>query len=142
VLDENFPDLGSLERNPQFPGQRFDLAVMNEAFKGLAFDIFWERHDGMAPCSCPRNPYQFIFDFSPNVRRRIYTTNAIESLNRDIRKATKTRASFPTETAAMKLLYLAVRKVEKRWLRPSPYWKAAMSELTIEFSGRLTPYLD
>ncbi|MFU0841482.1 MAG: hypothetical protein ACFWTZ_02480 [Burkholderia sp.] len=42
----------------------------------------------------------------------------------------------------MKLLYLAVRKVEKRWLRPSPYWKAAISELAIEFGDRLTPYLD
>jgi putative transposase len=83
-----------------------------------------------------------FFDFSPNVRRLIYTTNAIESLNRDLRKAAKTRASFPTEAAAMKLLYLAVRKVEKRWLRPSPYWKAAMTELAIEFGDRLTPCLD
>ena len=73
---------------------------------------------------------------------RLYTTNAIESLNRDLRKVVKIRASFPTETAAMKLLYLAVRKIEKRWLRPSTFWKAAMRELAIEFGDRITPYID
>ena len=83
-----------------------------------------------------------FFDFSPAVRRLIYTTNAIESLNRDLRKVVKTRASFPSETAAMKLIYLAVRKVEKRWVRPSPYWKAAMRELAIEYGDRITPFLD
>ena len=83
-----------------------------------------------------------FFDFSANVRRLIYTTNAIESLNRDLRKVVKIRASFPTEMAAMKLLYLAVRKIEKRWLRPSTFWKAAMRELAIEFGDRITPYID
>ena len=83
-----------------------------------------------------------FFDFSPAVRRLIYTINAIESLNRDLRKVVKTRASFPSETAAMKLIYLAVRKVEKRWVRPSPYWNAAMRELTIKYGDRITPFLD
>ena len=73
-----------------------------------------------------------FFDFSANVRRLVYTTNATESLNRDLRKVVKIRASFPTETAAMKLLYLAVRKIEK----------AAMRELAIEFGDRITPYID
>ena len=83
-----------------------------------------------------------FFDFSPNIRRLIYTTNAIESLNRDLRKVIKTRAAFPTETAALKLLFLAIRKVEKRWVRPSPYWSAAMRELVVLFGDRITPYID
>ena len=83
-----------------------------------------------------------FFEFSPAVRRLIYTTNAIESLNRDLRKVVKTRASFPSETAALKLLYLAIRKVERRWVRPSPYWKTAMRELTIEFGDRIAPFFD
>ena len=83
-----------------------------------------------------------FFEFSPEVRRLIYTTNAIESLNRELRKVTKTRAAFPNKAALMKLLYLAVRNVTQKWKRPSPYWKSALRELAIQFEDRLIPFID
>ena len=83
-----------------------------------------------------------FFEFSPEVRRLIYTTNAVESLNRELRKVTKTRAAFPNKAALMKLLYLAVRNVTQKWKRPSPYWKSALRELAIQFEDRLIPFID
>jgi transposase-like protein len=65
---------------------------------------------------CPISWQEVIpfFAFPPDVRKIIYTTNAIESLNRVIRKTTKTRGSFPTDDAATKLIYLAIRNFEKK----------------------------
>ena len=83
-----------------------------------------------------------FFEFSPEVRQLIYTPNPIENLNRELKKVTKTRASFPNETALMKLLYLAVKKVTQKWKRPSPFWKAALRELAIQFDDRLIPFVD
>ena len=72
----------------------------------------------------------------------MYTTNAIESLNRELREITKMRASFPNKTALMKLLYLAVKKVKQKWRRPSRYWKAVLRELAIQFDARLIHFVD
>ena len=83
-----------------------------------------------------------FFEFLPEVRRLIYTTNAIESLNCELRKITKMRASFPNKTALIKLLYLGVKKVKQKWKRPSPYWKAVLRELAIQFDARLIPFVD
>ena len=59
-----------------------------------------------------------FFAFAPGIRKMIYTTNAVEALNRSLRKIIKPRASFPTDDAALKLLYLAIQNAELRWRRP------------------------
>ena len=78
-----------------------------------------------------------LFSFPPNIRRIMYTTNAIESLNRSLRKIIKTRGSFPNEEAALKLLYLAITKSGIHWKRPV-VWTAAMSQFAILFGERFS----
>jgi putative transposase len=79
-----------------------------------------------------------FFAFSPEIRRVIYTTNAIESLNRVIRKSIKTRGSFPSEDAAEKLIYLAIRGHEKT-ARTVRGWLTAMNQFAIMFEDRFSP---
>jgi transposase-like protein len=67
----------------------------------------------------------------------IYTTNAIESLNRSLRKVIKTKAVFPDEESVFKLMYLALNNISKRWTQPIKDWKAALSHFAILFPGRL-----
>lgn len=78
-----------------------------------------------------------FFAYSPQIRRLIYTTNAIESLNFQLRKVIKAKGHFPNDEAATKLLFLALRNVEKKWRQPPTYWKAVLNELVIHFEGRL-----
>ena len=77
-----------------------------------------------------------FFAYPPEVRRMIYTTNAIESLHRGLRKIIKTRGAFPNDEAAMKLLYLALRNIGVHW-KPAIEWRAAYAQFTIFFSDRL-----
>jgi len=77
-----------------------------------------------------------FFVYPPEVRRMIYTTNAIESLHRGLRKIIKTRGSFPSDEAAMKLLFLALRNVGVHW-RPAIEWRAAFAQFAILFPDRL-----
>jgi putative transposase len=79
-----------------------------------------------------------FFAFSPEIRRVIYTTNAVESLNRVIRKAIKTRGSFPSEQAAEKLIYLAIRSHEKT-ARTVRGWLTAVNQFAIMFEDRFSP---
>lgn len=83
-----------------------------------------------------------FLEFSPGVRKLIYTTNSIEGLNRQIRKVIKTRASFPNDKAALKLMFLAIRNITRKWRAASTYWKTALKEMAIQFGDRLVPYLD
>jgi putative transposase len=76
-----------------------------------------------------------LFAFPPAIRKMIYTTNAVESLNRSLRKIIKTRGSFPTDEAAIKLLYLAIQNAAIGWRRPIE-WTAAMSQFAILFGDR------
>jgi transposase-like protein len=76
-----------------------------------------------------------FFAFAPEIRKMIYTTNAVEALNRSLRKIIKTRGSFPTDEAAMKLLYLAIKNAGVHWRRPIA-WTAAMSQFAIQFGDR------
>lgn len=82
-----------------------------------------------------------IFDYSDEIRKAIYTTNAIESLNSVIRKATKKRKIFPTDESALKVVYLATQAAAKKWTMPIQNWKQAMNRFAIEFEEQLTPYL-
>ena len=82
-----------------------------------------------------------FFQYSPEIRRLIYTTNPIESLNRGIRKVTKTRAIFPTEDAVLKLFFLAVEDIEKRWTQRIQGWGKILSQLGIHFEERIKGYI-
>jgi putative transposase len=75
--------------------------------------------------------------FPQEIRKGIYTTNAIESLNRQLRKVVKTRGHFPSDLAATKLLYLALTRAKKTWGRPFPQWGQAYNQFAIYFEGRL-----
>ena len=79
-----------------------------------------------------------FFAFPAEIRRVIYTTNAIESLHMTLRKVTKTRGSFPNEEAARKLLYLALRNVSKKW-QTIQNWKDALNRFAILWPGRIPP---
>ena len=79
-----------------------------------------------------------FFDYPPEIRKVIYTTNAIESLNASLRKITKTRRSFPTDDSVMKILYLAFHQISKKWTMPIRDWKAAMSQFMIMYSDRVS----
>lgn len=88
-----------------------------------------------------RNNWENIipfFDFPKDIRRVIYTTNIIESLNRTLRKSVKTRGHFPTEDSLMKVLYLAIKGVSKKWTMPLRNWTEAMNQFSIVFGDRYT----
>ncbi len=77
-----------------------------------------------------------FFGFSRSIRRAIYTTNAIESLNSTVRRAVRTKGHFPHDDAAKKLIYLALRGVAAKWKRPPPYWSGVKAEFAIRFEER------
>jgi len=74
-----------------------------------------------------------LFDYPDDIRKAIYTTNAIESLNSVVRKAIKNRKVFPTDNSAMKVVYLAIESASKKWSMPIHNWKAALNRFMIEF---------
>lgn len=78
-----------------------------------------------------------FFDYSPEIRKVIYTTNAIESLNYSLRKLLKTRGSFPNDDAVLKMLYLAINRASKKWTMPIRNWKAALNQFVILFGDRV-----
>jgi len=78
-----------------------------------------------------------FFDYPPEIRRIIYTTNAIESVNMSLRKITKNRGSFPSDDALLKLFYLALANIAKKWSMPLRDWKAALTRFTIQFEERM-----
>ena len=85
-----------------------------------------------------RRAWQYVvpfFAFAPAIRKMIYTTNALEALNRSLRKIIKTRGSFPNDEAAMKLLYLAIKNAGMRWRR-GVEWTSAMGQFAIQFGDR------
>jgi len=79
-----------------------------------------------------------FFAFPPPIRRVIYTTNAIESVNAGVRKIIKTRGHFPTDEAAMKLIWLALRNITADWMLPVHHWKEAMNQFAILYGDRFT----
>jgi putative transposase len=81
-----------------------------------------------------------LFEFPSEIRKAIYTTNAVESLNSVIRAATKRRKVFPTDESAKKIIYLAIEQASKKWTMPIRNWKMALSRFEIEFGDRLTDH--
>jgi putative transposase len=98
----------------------------------------WGRKYPAIAQSWRRNWEQVIpfFAFAPEVRTILYTTNAIESLNAQVRKAVRIRGHFPSEEAATKLIWLVLRKVQTRWQSPPTSWQAAKAQLAIQFEDR------
>lgn len=80
-----------------------------------------------------------FFDYPPPIRKVIYTTNAIESLNTYLRNVTKNRRSFPTDESVIKVLYLAQHQFSKKWTMPIRDWKQAMGQFMILFGDRVSP---
>jgi transposase-like protein len=77
-----------------------------------------------------------MFDYTPEIRRLIYTPNLIEGYNRQLRKVTQNRAAFPSPEAARKLLWLAHRDIAKKWTMPIPNWPIILNQLAIRFEDR------
>jgi putative transposase len=114
-------------------------AVSAEAAEAAlaAFRLKWPKHQVVADV-WQRNWARVVpfFDFPEDIRRIIYTTNAIESLHMTLRKVTKNRGSFPSEEAALKLLYLALQNVEKKW-HTVQTWKEALRHFMIRWGDRI-----
>jgi transposase-like protein len=107
-------ELDAFERGPW--GQKFPTVV-------AAWRRAWDR---VIP----------LFAFPPEVRRVIYTTNAIESLHARLRKIIKTRGHFPSDDAATKLIWLALRNITADWGRAATEWRAAMNQFAIAYGDR------
>ena len=103
---------------------------------------FAEKWDAKYPAISPswRADWQRLttfFDYPPEIRKVIYTTNAVESLNASMRKVLKNRGAFPNDQAIMKLLYLGLNNVAKKWTQPIQNWKAALNQFVILFGDRV-----
>lgn len=79
-----------------------------------------------------------FFQYTPEIRRIMYTTNSIESYNRQLRKVTKTKSVFPTTESVQKMLYLAYRDIAKSWDKCIPRWPNILNQLIVKFEGRIT----
>ena len=103
------------------------------------FSLKWDAKFPMIAKSWRSNWTRVIplFAHPPEIRKIIYTTNAIESLNMSLRKVTKARGSFPNDEAVSKLLYLALRNIAKKWTMPVHAWKDALNRFAIIYENRL-----
>jgi putative transposase len=118
----------------------YAAASRSDAESALSdFEEKWGRRYPMIGESWRSNWERVVpfLDFPPEIRRIIYTTNAIESLNSSLRKLVYHRGHFPSDEAAVKLLYLALRNLEKRWDRSVRDWTKALGQFSIFFQGRL-----
>ena len=123
----------------QAPTLEAALAALDEFEEGE----FGKKYSGVVRLW--RNAWDKVipfFAFSPAIRKLVYTTNAIESLNRGIRKVIKTKGSFGNDDAARKLVWLTMKRMAEKWKRPSPTWAAAMEEMAVLYGERFTQYLD
>lgn len=122
----------------------YQSATEDEAL--LALEQFSERWDSKYPqisrsWTTHWDNLNTLFNYPEDIRRAIYTTNAIESLNSVIRKAIKKRKLFPTDESARKVIYLAIRDASKKWTMPIRNWRQALNRFMIMFEDRLTEYM-
>ena len=116
--------------------------AVTEEEAGLNLANFKEKWDNRYPSigkSWEGNWTKIItyFAYPGDIRKAIYTTNAIESLNMSLRKIIKNRASFPTDEAVLKLLFLALRNISKKWTMPIQDWGKAMNQFALHFGERV-----
>lgn len=112
----------------------------------MAMDAFAKVRDDKYPqisksWRAHRENLNTLFSYPPDIRKAIYTTNAIESLNCVIRAAIKKRKVFPTDDSVRKVIYLAIKDASKKWSMPIQNWRLAMSRFIIEFGDRLSDHL-
>jgi putative transposase len=120
-------------------------AVYQSATVGAAeeaLDRFAEKWDSKYPTISKQWRQKWadvcaMFDFPPAIRKAVYTTNAIESVNSTIRKFTRNRKQYPSADSAVKLVYLAISEAAKKWTMPIVGWKQALNHFAILFEGRL-----
>ena len=122
----------------------YQSATEDEAL--LALDQFADRWDEKYPQISKSwrshwHNLNTLFGYPEDIRKAIYTTNAIESLNSVIRKAVKKRKLFPTDDSALKVIYLAIQQASKKWTMPIRNWKLALNRFMIEFEDRLADYI-
>jgi transposase-like protein len=118
----------------------YGAATIKEAEHAL--DQFSDTWDSKYPAISPswRSDWDRLtvfFDYMPEIRKVIYTTNAIESLNFSLRKILKNRGAFPNDDSIIKILYLAIEKASKKWTMPIRNWKAALNQFVILFGDRV-----
>jgi putative transposase len=104
-------------------------------------ELFAEKWDGLYPSISRSWRTHWVrviplFAFSEDIRKVIYTTNAIESLNMTLRKVTRNHRIFPSDEAVYKVVYLAIRNIAKKWTMPIHDWKPALNRLAVEFAER------
>ena len=119
----------------------YQAATAQEAEQRLGeFEARWDEEYLPIGQSWRRNWSRLtpFFDYPPEIRKVIYTTNAIESVNMSLRKLTKNRGSFPSDEALLKLFFLALRNISLKWSMPIRDWKAALTRFTIEFGDRIS----
>ena len=122
----------------------YQAATEEEAVHAL--DAFGQKWDSKYPqisrsWQAHWSDLNTFFGYAKDIRKAIYTTNAIESLNSVIRKAIKKRKLFPTEGSAKKVIFLAIQDASKKWTMPIQNWKLALNRFIIEFEERITRYL-
>jgi len=118
----------------------YGAATLAEAKRAL--EAFAEKWDNSFPTISPiwRRHFENIipfFSYPPEIRKVIYTTNAIESMNMTLRKVMKNKRVFPSDEAAFKQIYLALQNIAKKWTMPIRDWKPALARFMIEFEGRI-----
>jgi transposase-like protein len=110
-----------------------------------AFETFGETWNARYPMICQSwdahwDDLSEFFKYPPEIRRAIYTTNAIESLNYQLRKVTKNRSTFPNDDAIFKILYLAIRNASEKWTLPIRNWGMALNQFAIIFGNERVPF--
>ena len=118
----------------------YTAATEDAALEALAaFDEVWKDRYPMIAQSWQAAWERVVpfLAFPPEIRKVIYTTNAIESINRQLRKVIKTKGHFPTDDSIFKILYLALNNAAKKWKMPIRDWPRALHQLAIQFPGRL-----
>jgi putative transposase len=132
------------ERKPMAVALRTIYGAPGAEAAGAALDAFergpWGQKFPTVVASWRRAWTHVIpfFAFPPEVRRVVYTTNALESVHAQLRKIIKTRGHFPNDEAATKLIWLALRNITAKWQRGAIHWRAAMNQFAILYEGRFT----
>ena len=118
----------------------YQAATVAEAERQLAhFEEAWDASYPVIARSWRANWARVVpmFSYPAEIRRAVYTTNTIESLNMTLRKVSKNRSLFPNDEAVFKLMYLALRNISRRWTMPIPNWSGAMNQFAILYEGRV-----
>ncbi len=121
--------------------ERFVLRIINKEAAEANLDVLAGKWGEMYPIVIKswRDNWERLteyFQYTPAIRKLIYTTNTVEGYHRQVRKVTKTKGVFPTDTSLEKLVYLAYRNIRKKWTMPISNWGQISQQLAIKFGDR------